>query len=328
MLDFLPKRHTALTVSLLASLFALPQMASAQMVGYGTLSPSSEVTEATIGSEFSLYRKAIAQRRGAVGAPSTRQDATTLTTQDAPSWNGLSSVWGSLDTKTLNGTYSGDSTNLLFGADALVGDSLIVGVIAGYSVSSITIPSGQRIKTKALSFGPYFSAQLSETLSLDGFAAFGKPNYDVDGGQFSGDKIFGNLTLSGSIFLENALVSPFISIASIREDLPAFTSVAPFPVVAYGATTIDAFVTTIGASVNFNPVEKGGKTYLPHAGFEVDFVRSDDGFGNITNFTAPRLSGGVNIISDAGALSLGADISRTSEGTTTFGANAAYFLQF
>ncbi|RLJ60142.1 autotransporter-like protein [Litoreibacter meonggei] len=319
-------RRTWIALPILVALLGAPLVANAQSTSNTIDSPRSEALGAVVGSDISDFRNAIAKRRSGTARPSVRQDDTSLTGGTAPSWGGISSAWTSVDTKRLSGTYSGNSTNLIFGADTIVGDSLIVGLIAGYNRSSVDLPSGQRVKADGFSVGPYFSARLSDSLSLDGFIGFGKPDYDIDGGQFSGDKTFGNLTLTGSIPLQRAELSPFISIASVREKLPAFSSVAP--VVAYGATEIKSFVATIGTGVNYNPIDKGNLTYLPNAGIEIDYVRNDDGFGNVDSFTTPRLSGGVTIISDTGALNLGANVSRTSEGTTTVGASAAYFWQF
>jgi len=319
-------RRICMALPIVVAPLATPFATDAQSYPSNMTSPRSEALGAVAGSDIADFRNAIASRRGGASQPSVRQDNTSLSSDSGPSWGGISSAWGSVDTKRLNGTYSGNSTNLIFGADTLIGDSTVVGLIAGYNRSSVDLPSGQRIKADGFSVGPYFSARLSDSLSLDGFIGFGKPDYDVDGGQFSGDKTFGNLTLTGSIPLQRAELSPFISVASVREKLPAFTSVAP--VVAYAATEIKSFVATIGTGVNYNPIDKGNLTYLPNAGFEVDYVRNDDGFGNVDSFTTPRLSGGVTIISDTGALNLGANVSRTSEGTTTVGASAAYFLQF
>jgi len=309
---------------LAASAFATPQ-AHAQTYGY-TKDPRADAISALVGSDIQTFRDAIANRRSGTSRPSVLQDSNSLSGGEAPSWGGISSAWASADTKRINGTYSGDSTNLIFGVDTLLGNSTVVGIIAGYNTSTVNVPSGQRIKADGFSIGPYFSARLSDSLSLDGFIGFGKPDYDIDGGQFSGDKTFGNLTLTGSIPLQNAQLSPFISVASVREELPAFTSVVP--VVAYGATEIKSFVTTIGADMHYNAVDKGNLTYLPNAGLEVDYVRNDDGFGNVDSFSTARVSGGVTIISDTGAVNLGANLSRTSEGTTTAGLNAGYFWQF
>ncbi|SFR52444.1 autotransporter outer membrane beta-barrel domain-containing protein [Litoreibacter janthinus] len=319
-------RQVYLALPILFSSLIAPIAASAQ--GYPTYGrdPRAEALGAIVGSDLKTFRDAIAQRRGQTGQPSVRQDDTSLTGSSSPSWGGISSAWASVDTKRLSGTYSGNSSNLVFGADAIVGNSLIVGLIGGYNRSSVDLPSGQRVKADGFSVGPYFSARLSDSLSLDGFIGFGKPDYNIDGGQFSGEKTFGNLTLTGSIPLQRAQLSPFISVASVREKLPAFTSV--LPIVPYGATEIKSFVATIGTNVNYNPIDKGNLTYLPTAGFEIDYVRNDDGFGNVDSFTTPRLSGGVTIISDTGALNLGANIARTSEGTTTVGASAGYYFQF
>ncbi|EPX80103.1 autotransporter outer membrane beta-barrel domain-containing protein [Litoreibacter arenae] len=316
------------------AMLALAQLASAQTrpnepegelnAGIGSITGNNL---ASYRDAISSFRNAIAQRRSSTTRLSfVAQDDTTLSGGTAPVWGGLSSIWGSLDTKRMNGTYSGTSGNLIFGVDALVGSSTIVGLLAGYNRSNVDLPSGQRVKAKGVAVGPYFSTQLSDRLSLDGFIGFARPDYTVDGGQFEGDKTFGNLTLTGSVPLRSAELSPFISIASSREDLPAFTSVAP--VVAYAPTEIKSFVATIGTGINYNPIDRGNLTYLPTAGFEIDYVRNDDGFGNIDSFTTPRISGGVTILSDVGALNLGANVSRTSEGTTTVGASAAYFWQF
>jgi uncharacterized protein with beta-barrel porin domain len=284
------------------------------------------VLGAIVGSDIATYRNAIAQRRSGTARPSVLQDSNSLSGGEAPSWGGIASAWASVDTRRISGTYSGNSTNLVFGIDTIVGDGFVVGLIGGYNRSSVDVPAGQRVKADGFSIGPYFSARLSDSLSLDGFIGFGKPDYDIDGGLFSGDKTFGNLTLSGSVPLQNAELSPFISVASVREDLPAFTSlVFPF---AYAATEIKSLVVTVGTGVHYNAIDKGNLTYLPNAGIEIDYVRNDDGFGNVDNFTTARINGGVTIISDTGALNLGANVARTSEGTTTVGVNAGYFFQF
>ncbi|MEP3345338.1 MAG: autotransporter outer membrane beta-barrel domain-containing protein [Litoreibacter sp.] len=313
-------RSVCVSLCTMTSASLVTSAANAQMVTQQDY-PRLEYSDATVGNTFLTYRNVIAQRRRGTSQPAVRQDSS-----EAAAWNGISSVWVSADTKQLNGTYTGESANLIFGVDALLGDSFIVGIIGGYNDSSVDLPGGQRVKAEGFSIGPYFSARLSDNLSLDGFIGFGNPDYDIDGGQFSGDKTFGNLTLSGSIPLEKAELSPFISVASVREELPAFSSVAP--VVAYAATEIKSFVTTVGTGIHFDAVDKGNLTYLPNAGVEIDYVRNDDGFGNVDSFTTPRVSGGVTIISDVGALNIGANVSRTSEGTTTVGASAAYFWQF
>jgi len=215
----------------------------------------------------------------------------------------------------------------IFGADILAGNTLI-GVIGGYNTSTVTIPTAQRIEAEGFSIGPYFATQLTDSLSLDGFIAFGEPDYDIDNGVFSGEKVFGNITLTGSVEMDRLELTPFISLASAREKLPAFSSAIPFPVVAYPATTIKGVVATIGTGINYEPFERGGLLYLPRAGIEVDAVRNDDGFGNIADFTTLRLSGGYTILGDNGGWSLGGDVARTSEGTTTVGASASYFWQF
>ncbi|WP_298256843.1 autotransporter outer membrane beta-barrel domain-containing protein [uncultured Litoreibacter sp.] len=318
-------RKSCIALSACAVPLMAPTLASAQM--YPTMNdPRSDAIGAHVGGDIASFRDAIAQRRGRISRPQVLQESNSLSGGESPSWGGISSAWASADTKRFNGTYSGNSTNLIFGADTLLGDAFAVGIIAGYNNSSVDVPAGQRVKAEGLSIGTYFSAQLSDTLNLDGFVGFGKPDYNVDGGQFSGDKTFGNLTLTGSVPLQRAELSPFISVASVREKLPAFTSTAP--VVAYAATEIKSFVATIGTGVHYNPIDKGNLTYLPNAGFEVDYVRNDDGFGTTDSFTAPRISGGVTILSDTGAANFGAHISRTSEGTTTVGANASYFWQF
>ncbi|SDW29982.1 autotransporter outer membrane beta-barrel domain-containing protein [Litoreibacter albidus] len=322
-------RRTSLVFAALTAPLVATSMAAAQSIPpimpptYGPKmeSPRSEALGVEAGNTFAIYRDAIAQRRRATSQPAVRQDSS-----EAPTWGGISSAWISADTKRLNGTYSGNSSNLVFGVDAMVGSNLIVGLIGGYNRSSVDLPSGQRVKADGFSVGPYFSARLSDSLSLDGFIGFGKPDYNVDGGQFSGDKTFGNLTLSGSVPMQNAELSPFISVASVREKLPAFSSTAP--VVAYAATEIKSFVATLGTNVHYNAIDRGNLTYLPTAGLEIDYVRNDDGFGNVDSFTTPRISGGVTIISDTGALNLGANVARTSEGTTTVGVNAGYYFQF
>lgn len=319
------KRNTHLALLLFVAPLFVASQATAQSYGYND-DPRSEAIAAHVGSDINTFRDAIAQRRSGTSLPSVLQESNNLSGGEGLSWGGISSAWASADTKRINGTYSGDSTNLIFGVDTLLGASTVVGIIAGYNTSTIDVPGGQRIKADGFSIGPYFSARLSDSLSLDGFIGFGEPDYDIDGGQFSGDKTFGNLTLTGSVPLQNAELSPFISVASVREDLPAFTSVVP--VVAYAATEIKSFVATVGTGVHYNPVDKGNLTYLPNAGFEVDYVRNDDGFGNVDSFTTVRINGGVMIISDTGAVNLGANLSRTSEGTTTAGLNAAYYWQF
>ncbi|WP_281856833.1 autotransporter outer membrane beta-barrel domain-containing protein [Litoreibacter halocynthiae] len=318
-------RRSCMLLSVLLAPMIAPQAADAQSYGY-SMDPRSEASGQIVGSDIASFRNAIANRRSGTVQPSVRQDDTSLTGGTAPTWGGISSAWASVDAKRLSGTYSGNSANVIFGADTLLGDSFVVGLIGGYNRSTVTVPGTQKIKAKGFSVGPYFSARLSDSLSLDGFIGFGKPDYDVDGGKFSGEKTFGNLTLTGSIPLQSAELSPFISVASVREKLPAFSSVVP--VVAYGATEIKSFVATIGTGVHYNAIDKGNLTYLPNAGFEIDYVRNDDGFGNVDSFTTPRISGGVTIISDTGALNLGANVSRTSEGTTTIGASAGYFWQF
>ncbi|PTX56343.1 outer membrane autotransporter protein [Litoreibacter ponti] len=316
-------RISALTLSPLLAI--LPLAAAAQSTNDLLVSPPSEAGESTAPALFQHYRDAIAKRRRALGgAPGVRQDATLG--NEAPTWGGLSSAWGSLDGKQINGTYSGDSTSLLFGADAILGSgTVLVGLIGGYNTSTVTLPTGQRVGADGFSIGPYFSAQISERIALDGFIAYGEPDYDVDGGSFSGDKLFGNLTISTSFPLQAAEISPFLSVASSREDLPAFTDGGG---TGYAASNIESFVTTIGATAFFNPVDRGGRTYLPTAGLELDYIRSDDGFGTVSSFTAPRVTAGVTILGDTGIWSLGADATHTSEGTTTVGANASYIWQF
>lgn len=324
MMIIFPKGAALALAAAITTLIALPDAAQAQR--YNEESPSREAQAGTIGSQFSTYRNALISRRGSATTPVATQDGTILSGEEGSSWGGPFSAWASVDTKFLNGTYSGNSTSLIFGADTLVGGTTLIGLIGGYNRSSVGLPFGQKVKADGFSIGPYFSTQLSETVSLDGFVAYGEPDYDVDGGQFTGKKLFGNLTLTGTVPLANADLYPFISIASAREKLPAFTSVNP--VVAYGATEIKGLVGTIGTSVGYNAIERDGRIYLPRAGVEVDFVRNDDGFGNEDSFQTLRINGGVSIIGDTGAWSLGADLGRTSEGTTTVGANATYVWQF
>ncbi|MEE2944868.1 MAG: autotransporter outer membrane beta-barrel domain-containing protein [Pseudomonadota bacterium] len=237
--------------------------------------------------------------------------------QDTPEFN----AWVSLEARRLDGDTDGHVADLTFGFDQEVGESTLIGGFLGYGSQKLTT-GAITSEAKSPAIGAYASFTLGANLYLDAHLGFAKPSYEIGAGSFKADRYFGGLSLNGRIDRENVEYVPFLTLQSIREKRPSYSSGGG----TIAANTIESHVGTLGVRLDAKRAWSGG--LKPYASIGVDFAKSSDTAGAEDDFVAARLGLGGTIETGSGLLRFDFDAGKVGSNTRDYGAQISYEFNF
>lgn len=226
----------------------------------------------------------------------------------------MPSAWAALQGRSFTGDLEGRSYELTLGADIEPNPGTRFGFVLSAGRADLTF-TGTDIETDSVTYGPYFSASLSDRYSIDGFVLFASPEYDVGGTTYSADRRAIGLSVSADYTLGGMQIISSLGVQGFEEEHPAAGALA--------ARTIRQTTGSLSVQANLAP----GSATQPYIRLGLNNNRFDDGTTEST-FWAPRLGGGINWQTGAGTLSLDIDGGRLLEDTNDLGFDLRYSINF
>ncbi|WP_407495250.1 autotransporter domain-containing protein [Pseudooceanicola sp. MF1-13] len=251
---------------------------------------AGQVVAATGASSASASGTAIGNAigsRGGSGAPRVSTQGVFISTQGE---NSSANFWANLSGTSFSGVLDGGGAELTFGADWEIGAQTILGAALSYGKYDVTI-GGTNYDSEALAVGPYISTALGETVTLDAYVLFARPDYRSGAATWKTDRVMGGLTAGMDYSLGQTQVTGYLGVSGFSEKLPA---TAPG-----GARTISQAMASIGAKFDFAPTQ----AIRPSLTVGADAIRLNDG-ATVTRSVSPRLGLGLDADIGPGVLSI------------------------
>lgn len=253
---------------------------------------------------------AMSSRKGGSGVAASQNGVFFATQGDAED----AQVWVSLEGRKFSGDIDGDGAELSFGADFEAGPGAYIGFVVSAGEYDLTTAT-DTINVKSVSYGPYFSTEIDDTWSVDGFITFADPEYDVSGTAYTAQRRSGQLRVTADYTWQNMDVASHLSFGGFREDHPAAGSNAAFDVSSTSGS--------LGTTVMFD----AGGGLRPYVSLAAEFNRLDDGTTESEHFS-PRVGLGLSYDSAKGTTTLDIDGGETLEGTRDYGLRVGHSFQF
>ncbi len=223
--------------------------------------------------------------------------------------------WAAVQGGWLDGDVDGTTRELTFGMDFEVGPDSRLGLFLSAGRADLEI-AGVAVDSDAFSFGPYFKTRIGDRYTLTGYALWARPDYDVGGISYQAERRAAGLTANADYTWGSANIRSFVGVSGFSEDHPA----------AGGLAARD--ITSVTGSVGTRATFQTGTALAPYVSLGADFTRFDDGLGNETTHTGPRLGTGFNYETGQGNLSLDLDGGRILEDTRDLRLRMNYNLNF
>lgn len=238
---------------------------------------------------------------------------------DAAGKDGVN-VWSSLSGRTYSNGQDGNAVGLTFGADRFVGAETLLGVMLGRTGERITDDAGAESDADAAMLGLYAARAFGKGVLVDGYVAYARVSYDVDGATFDTDRALFGLSASGRIPHASGVFQPRARVDAAWEDFPADVT---------GLTSGRSRTATAALGARFDwaqPIAASG--LKPYASLDVEWTYIRDTADASSTFAAPRLGLGVSGLVGQGELSAGIDIGRVAENVNDAGLTVSYDLRF
>ncbi|TDV60101.1 autotransporter serine protease [Pseudomonas sp. LP_7_YM] len=174
-------------------------------------------------------------------------------------WLKALGAWGKTDSRHDTAAYSSSIGGLLAGVDGKVADDTRLGVLAGYSDSSLSMGSGTHSRSSVDSYhlGAYLGHEIGALrVTLGGAYAWHRidTQRDVQVNGASGREKTKHDAQSGQLFteaawriqLQPATVEPFANLAYVHLDTDSFTEKGDAAALSSGSDTRDAVLSTLG----------------------------------------------------------------------------------
>ena len=224
--------------------------------------------------------------------------------------------WGALEGRWFNGDIDGDGAELTLGADWELPSGLIIGGIL--SVGSYDLEAeGSEVEISSLTYGPYLSKQVSDLYSIDALITYSRPEYDIDGTEFTAERWAGDIRATADYSMGANDVSSFVSIGGYRERQPGAGALAE--------RDISQVRAAIGTKIIFNPMAD----FRPFVSMAAEHVSFDAGAGaDRVSHTSPRIGLGFAYDINGGRIDFDLDGGEFIEGTRDVGLLVRYSIDF
>lgn len=216
--------------------------------------------------------------------------------------------------------YDGYSTDVIAGADWLLGNSGVFGVMAGVGMTDIDDSTVSKAETSSYLVGLYGGHGFSSNVQIDGYLAYSGVDYDVDTTSFDTDRWLAGLAISDQVAIASGILEHRARVFGAWEDFPADVGGIP------GGTT-EQYRFSVGVRHEWNAILPG--TYMrPWASLDLEYGRQEDTNNLQSDFVAPRLGVGVSGTVGSGSLSASLDVGRTTSDVVDSGLEFSYSLSF
>lgn len=236
-----------------------------------------------------------------------------------PDW----SAWASVEGRSYSGGIDGASIDFVGGVDRLVRPDLLIGVLAGYGRTIVSDVGTPEVVNSPM-IGVYLAKNYNNTLIINGFASYARPQNEVSGASFLSSRLSVGLNMTGQIERSGTLIEPFFYARGFSEDQPGYTT-GLGAVIAADQTT--SFAAALGVKVNFTGLNTQN-AMVPYASAAADYRRTTSLSGASDTVIAPRIAFGIKGELGAGQVSLDLDIGKTRSDTFDRGVKFGYEVSF
>jgi len=259
------------------------------------------------------------------GGVEASQDRVFMSTQNAgksrlqtPEWN----AWISTEGRKYNGSLSGYSGNIVAGADKLISDSFLAGLLASIDHTDLTDATGNA-KVRSVALGAYFARKIGQNLYLDGHLSLSNPDNKTGEAAFTSKRAMLSFSLAGLHRAGTYKIRPFARLSAYTEQQPSY--------VGGGGPVAANFVRSQTASIGarFEPVSTIGNTRLtPYFSAALDYGVLATTVAGTSSYTYPRLGMGVSGPVGLGYVTVDLDGGKFNATTFDFGLRATYEFKF
>jgi|GEM_PF-4152355 len=236
-----------------------------------------------------------------------------------PDWNG----WATLESRSYSGGLDGRALNLVGGVDRLIGDSLLLGALAGLDNSRIS-DRGTLTSSVSPMLGGYVAARFGRRIFMEGFFAYAAPRYQTQGARFAAVRHAGGISLRGRFKRGGAVIDPFISARQYTERQPSYITSTG---IVIAANRTRASRASLGVKVLFSR-QKNLSSLSPYVSASADYRRSDSTLTGLDSLVAPRLGFGLSGVLGGGQFSLDVDIGKPRADSFERGIKLGYAIKF
>lgn len=229
-------------------------------------------------------------------------------------------AWVTVSGRAFFDGYDGYSTDVIAGADWLVGNSSVIGVMAGAGMTDLEDSTISKAETSSYLVGVYGGHGFSSNVQVDGYLAYSGVDYDVSTTSFDTDRWLAGLAISDQVAIASGTLEHRARFFGSWEDFPS--GVAGIP----GGTT-EQYRFSVGMRHEWNAMLPG--TYMrPWASLDLEYGRQEDTNNLQSDFVAPRLGVGVSGTVGSGSLSASLDVGRATSDVVDSGVEFSYSLSF
>ena len=229
-------------------------------------------------------------------------------------------AWVTVSGRAFFDGYDGYSTDVIAGADWLVGNSSVIGVMAGAGMTDLEDSTISKAETSSYLVGVYGGHGFSSNVQVDGYLAYSGVDYDVSTTSFDTDRWLAGLAISDQVAIASGTLEHRARFFGSWEDFPS--GVAGIP----GGTT-EQYRFSVGVRHEWNAMLPG--TYMrPWASLDLEYGRQEDTNNLQSDFVAPRLGVGLSGKVGSGNLSASLDVGRTTSEVLDSGLEVSYNLMF
>ncbi|MCT4611184.1 MAG: autotransporter outer membrane beta-barrel domain-containing protein [Pelagimonas sp.] len=246
------------------------------------------------------------------GAPgSVTQNGLFLSTNGSVA---MPKLWASIQGRNFDGTIDGSSREFTLGGDFEIGRTRL-GLFLSSGRSDLDV-NGVSVDAEGLSYGPYFKSNITDRISVNGYALSSKPEYTVGGTKYEATRRAFGLTGKMDHQLGRTQLTSHLSVSRFNEDHPAAGILA--------ATNVSSTLASIGSRATF----MAESNFRPYVSLGGDFHRYEDGVNGKTTQNSGRFGTGFDLDMGLGQLSLDIDSGRLLKGTRDVGVNLRFEMAF
>lgn len=236
--------------------------------------------------------------------------------------DGASSMnaWVTVSGRAFFDGYDGYSTDVIAGADWLLGSSGVFGVMAGVGMTDIDDSIVSKAETSSYLVGIYGGYGFSGNVQVDGYLAYSGVDYDVNTISFDTDRWLAGLAISDQVVIASGTLEHRVRFFGSLEDFPA-------GVAGITGGTTEQYRVSVGIRHEWNAVLP--ETYIrPWASLDLEYGRQEDTNNLQSDFVAPRLGIGLSGSAGPGNLSASLDVGRTTSNVVDSGLEISYNMAF
>lgn len=216
--------------------------------------------------------------------------------------------------------YEGYSAEYTTGIDWKIGETTLIGVMAGAGVTRLEDAPTTDADSAQLMLGTYGAHILPGGVQLDGYLAYAAVDYEVGGTEFDTDRVLAGISARDQRDSRYGSLELRASLTGAWEDFPT-------GITGVTGATASQYRASIGARHDWT-TPLNGTALMPWVALDLEYGYLEDTDDQTDEFVAPRVAVGLDGSVGAGTLAASLDVGQTTSDVIDAGIDLSYRFNF